>query len=160
MATMQSDMPSAPSGKGELKVAVPEGWIAKPKGPMLDAEFALPKVEGDENDGRLTVMKARGSIEDNIQRWRDQFEKLEEQPVEEISVSGTKVTLVDFSGTYSERRRMMGAATSRPGYRMLAAIIPLSDGFLFVKGYGPENTMAKYAEDFRAFVETLASPGE
>ncbi|MBC8871448.1 MAG: hypothetical protein H8E44_18650 [Planctomycetes bacterium] len=56
------------------------------KSAMIQAEFALPKAEGDVRDGRLTVVKAGGSIDANIRRWRHQFEELKEKPVEEIDV--------------------------------------------------------------------------
>ena len=151
-------MPPMAPARVEMKVTAPEGWKAvQPRSRMIQAEFALPKAENDEADGRLTVTVAGGSIEANVDRWRGQFEDLEEKPVEEIDVSGTKVTLVDFSGTYNERRGMMGPVTPRSGYRMLGAIIALPDEMVFVKGYGPQATMAQYVEDFRAFVESLAS---
>jgi hypothetical protein len=161
MSAMQGGMPAMPPAGGGIKIATPEGWnVVQPKSSMIQAEFALPKAEGDEDDGRLTVMMAGGSIEANVQRWRDQFEELVDRPVEEIDVSGTKATLVDLSGTYNDQRGMMGPTTKRPGYRMLAAIIETPKGMLFVKGYGPANTMAKHADDFRAFVESLAAPAD
>ena len=160
MSAMPGGMPAmsmSAAGRG-LKVTAPEEWVVvQPKVSMIQAEFALPKVEGDENDGRLTVMAAGGSVKMNVDRWRSQFADLKDKPTEEIDVSGTKVTLVDLSGTFNEQRGM-GPVTQRPAYRMLAAILETPDGLLFVKGYGPENTMAKYAEDFRPFVESLASP--
>ncbi len=161
MSAMQGGVPAMPPASGKLKVNAPGPWTTvQPKSSMIQAEFALPKVEGDESDGRLTVMMAGGSIDANVQRWRGQFEELEDKPVEEIDVSGTKVTLVDFGGTFNERRGMMGPVTKRPDYRMLAAIVVMPNGSLFVKAYGPKNTMALHAKDFRAFVESLASPGD
>lgn len=161
MSAMQGGMPAMPPARKELKVKAPEAWkVVQPKSGMIQAEFALPKADGDENDGRLTLMMAGGTVDMNVERWRGQFEELEDKPVEELDVAGTKVSLVDLSGTFNERRGMMGPVTKRPGYRMLAAIIATPDGMLFVKGYGPKNTMAKYAEDFRAFVESLAAPAE
>ena len=135
----------------------PEGWrVVKPRSVMIQAEFALPKAEGDAREGRLTVVKAGGSVDLNIKRWRHQFEELKEKPVEKTDVSGTEVTLVDFSGTYKERQVGGGAVDRRPGYRMLGAILSKPDGLWFVKGYGPEKTMARHEEAFRAFVEALA----
>lgn len=138
----------------------PEGWrVVKPRSIVIQAEFALPKAEGDDRDGRLTVVKAGGSVDANIERWRHQFEELKEKPVEEIDVSGTEVTVVDCGGTYKERQVGGRAVARRPGYRMLGAILSKPDGLWFVKGYGPEKTMARHEETFRAFVETLAATG-
>jgi hypothetical protein len=58
----------------KLSFEVPEGWQTKPaSSSFVLAEFVLPKAEGDDADGRLTVSAAGGSIEANIDRWRDQF---------------------------------------------------------------------------------------
>jgi len=149
------------SGGGDLELTVPEGWVAvKPRISMIQAEFALPKVEGDENDGRLTVMRAGGTVEDNVKRWRGQFQELQANEVEEIDVAGTPVTLVDLSGTYNDQRGPMAPAEIRPGYRMLAAIISAGDGLLFLKAYGPAKTMEKHAADFRGFVESAVPASE
>ncbi|NLS92491.1 MAG: hypothetical protein GXX96_10045 [Planctomycetaceae bacterium] len=163
VSAAEGGMPSAPPASNSLQLKVPDGWKAvEPRDGIIraDLEFALPKAEGDKDDGRLTVMAARGSIEMNIERWRGQFEDLEDKPVEQLDLSGTKVTLVDFSGTYNEQQAMMGPVVKRPGYRMLAAIIEKPEGMLFVKGYGPVNTMAAHADEFRAFVESLATSAE
>ncbi len=158
---MPQGIPDTARRGREPKITAPEGWdVVQPRIAMLQAEFALPKAEGDERNGRLTVMRAGGSIEANIQRWRGQFEELEDKPVEEIDVSGIKVTLVDFSGTYREQRGIMGPVAERPGYRMSAAIISTPEGLLFVKGYGPAKTMARHGDTFRTFVESLALSGE
>lgn len=144
----------------EQKLPVPESWVpVQPASRMIQAEFALPKAEGDENDGRLTIMMAGGTVDANVKRWRGQFEDLEEKPLETLDLSGMKTTLVDFSGTFNESRGMMGPVTKRPGYRMLGAIMEVpSGGMLFVKAYGPKNTMAAHAKEFRKFVESLAAP--
>ncbi len=161
VSAAEGGMPSAPPSDNSLQLKVPDGWKAvQPRNEMIQAEFALPKAEGDEDDGRLTVTWARGSIQMNIDRWRGQFEQLEDKPVEHLDLSGTKVTVVDFSGNYNEQQVMMGPVTKRPGYRMLAAIIEKAEGMLFVKGYGPANTMAAHADEFRGFVESLAASAE
>lgn len=133
-------------------------WVAvEPRSALIQAEFTLPKAEGDERNGRLTVLKAGGTVAANIERWRHQFEELKEKPVEELHVSGTKVTLVDLSGTYKEYRGVRQPVIKRTGYRMLGAIISKPDGLWFVKGYGPEKTMARHADAFRAWVKARAA---
>lgn len=133
-------------------------WLSvRPRSVVIEAEFALAKAEGDERDGRLTVVKAGGTIAANIERWRYQFEQLKEKPVEEIDVSGTKVTLVDLSGTYKEYGGIGKSVIKRTGYRMLGAIISKPDGLWFVKGYGPEKTMPRHVDAFRAWVKSRAA---
>ena len=48
----------------------------------------------------------------------------------------------------------------REGYRMIGAIIPVGTQLHFVKAYGPKATMANHADEFRTYVEALASPSE
>jgi hypothetical protein len=118
-----------------LVFAVPEGWQRKPASSgFVLAEFALPKAEGDEADGRLTVSVAGGSIEANIDRWREQFGNNPERAEEgRKEIGGLSVTIVDFSGEFNDQRGPFAPATRRSGYRMLAAIIPVDGELHFVK---------------------------
>ena len=78
-----SPLPTAHDQPGEQKTTVelkaisltaPRDWVRKPtSSDFVLAEFTLPRVEGDDWDGRLTVSTAGGDIEANIQRWRSQF---------------------------------------------------------------------------------------
>ena len=138
----------------QVVFTIPADWNSKPAASgFVLAEFELPTAEGDEDSGRLTVSTAGGSIEDNIQRWRDQFGgKPESASEKEQEVNGLKVTLVDFSGEYKDQRGPFAPATQRPGYRMLAAIIPVSGELHFVKAVGPAATMEKHADAFQAFI--------
>jgi len=120
------------------------------------AEFALPRAEGDSADGRLTVSVARGSLKDNIERWRGQFGgKPEKESQETIKVEGIDVTLVDFSGTYQDQMGPFAPGVDRSNYRMLGAIFELGGELHFLKAYGPAKTMEARAPEFRAFVQSL-----
>jgi len=140
-----------------LSFNIPEGWQRKaPSSTFVLAEFALPKAAGDEADGRLTVSVAGGSIEANIDRWRDQFGGKPAKATEEKKgIRGLEVALVDFTGEFSDQRGPFAPATKRSGYRMLAAIIPVEGELHFVKAVGPEATMAAHADKFRAFIESV-----
>ena len=119
-------------------------------------EFSLPKAEGDADDGRLTVSTAGGALEDNLNRWKGQFGgKPDKESQETLDVGDVKVTWVDYSGTFSDQRGPFAPATPKPGYRMLGAVIPLGDQLFFVKGYGPEKTVASHAEKIRGFIQSL-----
>ena len=143
---------------GSLTLTAPPGWPRKqPKSNKIQAEYALPKAEGDKRDGRLTLSLAGGSIEDNIERWKGQFggnpekSKQEEMKVSGISVT-LSVTLVDFSGDFNDG--MGGSGVEQPGYRMIAAIVPVGKQLHFVKAYGPEKTMEAQAEKIKAFIRS------
>ena len=140
-----------------LHLSAPEKWVRKqPRSSMLIAEFALPKAEGDAQDGRLTVSSAGGSVKDNIDRWRTQFVgKPQKETKDEVELGGVTVTVVDFTGKFSDQAGPFAPGVEREGYRMLGAIIPVKGQLYFVKAYGPEKTMDAQGEAFRAFLKTL-----
>jgi hypothetical protein len=158
---------SAPAGEiieardveiGAAVLTAPDEWVRrKPNSVFLLTEFTLPKVEGDSADGRLTVSSAMGSIEDNINRWRGQFGgKPEKENQETLTVGDTQITWVDFTGAFADG---FASATPKPGYRMLAAVIPVAGQQFFIKGYGPEKTVAANADRIRAFVQSVRAKG-
>jgi hypothetical protein len=147
---------------GKIHLTAPKSWEQRePRMPgFILAEFALPKVAGDADNGRLTISAAQGGVQGNIERWRKQFGgKPEKESTEKMEVAGVAITLVDFSGTFQDQRggMMMGGETvERPGYRMLGAIIDVGEEQLyFVKAYGPAKTMAAHADEFRALLRSL-----
>ena len=142
---------------GTIRLSAPDDWVRKsPRSGFVLAEFSLPRTDPDNEDGRLTVSVAGGSIEANVERWRNQFgEESNGNSQQEIEIAGIRVTLVDFSGTFKDQPGPLAPAVERQGYRMLGAIIPVGGQLHFVKGYGPEKTMAKHADEFHAFLQTL-----
>ena len=59
---------------GKIHFHVPTAWQAKqPRVRMIEREFSISPAEGDEAAGRLTVMCAMGTVEQNVQRWIGQF---------------------------------------------------------------------------------------
>lgn len=162
------DKPAADAGsislnEGAVKMAVPKGWEKKqPRTRIVDFEFAVPAVEGDEIDGRVTVMGAGGSVEANIDRWIGQFSQPDNKPTtertkkEELKVAGQTVHVVDISGIFKDQRGPFAPATLRRNYRMLGAIVVTDkQGQYFVKMYGPEKTIAANEKAFNEMVKSL-----
>ncbi len=158
---------SAPAGEiieardveiGAAVLTAPDEWVRrKPTSMFLLTEFTLPKADSDTADGRLTVSSAMGSIEDNINRWRGQFGgKPEKENQETIKVGDTEIIWVDFSGSFADG---FASPTAKPGYRMVAAVIPVAGQQFFIKGTGPEKTVAAHADRIRAFVQSVQVKG-
>lgn len=136
-----------------------------PRSRMLEAELQIPRVGEDDQDGRLTIMGAGGSIEANIDRWRAQFtqpdgsDTKEKTKVEKKTIAGQTVNIVDITGTFLDA--VGGPFSGQPkverkNYRMLAAIIETQeDGNYFVKLYGPKATIDKNADHFQAMIKSL-----
>jgi hypothetical protein len=144
---------------GPFKWTVPKTWVRKSPGMMVMAEFSVPHADGDKDNARLTVSEAKGSLEGNIDRWKNiQFSKLDKQSRESFDVSGFKVTLVDYSGAYVGMQ-MPGAAPAAPhsDFRMIGAVIeiPGQSDMVFIKCYGPEKTMAARADEVKAFIRSM-----
>jgi hypothetical protein len=148
---------------GKLTLTAPADWKKQqPSVRIIEAEFAIPAVPGDKNDGRLTIMAAGGGVEANIDRWIGQFSQpdgkstKDQTKTDKITVAGQDVHLVDISGTYKDQRGPFAPAQTYENYRMLAAIISTKDaGRYFLKLYGPKETIAANEKAFRRLVESL-----
>jgi hypothetical protein len=142
---------------GKITMKSPAGWLRRqPRVRIIDAEFAVPPVEGDENDGRATIMAAGGSVQANIDRWKAQFTKVERSLTEKKTIAGQEVHVVDLAGVYNDQRGPFAPAESREGYRMLGAIIATKEyGKYFVKFYGPAATVAANEKAFYALLDSL-----
>jgi hypothetical protein len=150
-------LPGGEMDLGAIRLTAPKTWVRKP--PLVNfilAEFSLPRAEGDPADARLTVTIAGGTIDENVSRWRQQFgEKPEKEAKEQVEVGGTRVSVVDFAGTYHDQRGPMAPAAECPGYRMLGAIFEAGGQMHFIKCSGPAKTVSAHAAEFRSFLESL-----
>jgi hypothetical protein len=151
----------------QLQLTAPKDWVRKqPKFNMIEHEFAAP-LEGQEIDGRITIMGSGGEIQQNIDRWSGQFsqpdgkDSKDATKVTKKTVNGIEIHVVDISGTYKDApagpfNPNGGKAVSREDYRMLGAIIVAPKiGNYFVKFYGPAKTVAKYEADFGKMLDGL-----
>jgi hypothetical protein len=148
---------------GKLQLKAPASWVRKkPQTMIVEYELAIPAVEPDTADGRMTVMAAGGGVEANIDRWYSQFTQpdggatRDRAKAKKIKVAGEDVHLVDVSGTFKDQRGPMTPAVERPKYRMLAAIIATkSSGNYFIKFYGPERTVTENEKPFLSMIDRL-----
>lgn len=158
---------SAPTNNSGVQYQAPDGWIkVQPSSSMRQAQFRLPRAEGDSEDGEMVAFyfgpNQGGSVEANVSRWIGQFSKSDGSPVgdqaqvEKRQVNGNSVTVVDVSGTYTgSSGPMMQGGPAKPDFRMLAAIIETSQGPWFFKLTGPKRTIDKWEASFDEFVNSL-----
>jgi len=157
--------------KAPLKFAVADGnlmfettgdWQSvKPKSRMLEFEIKVPKVEGDETDGRLTVMGAGGSIAANIQRWEGQFSQADgsatKAKTEELTIDQMKITMVDVEGAFTQTMGgpfSGGKKVKLEDQRMLSAIIQTpKNGNYFIKLVGPAATIKANEDEFKKMIK-------
>jgi hypothetical protein len=139
-----------------ITLAAPAKWESKsPESSIITAELVLPRADGDDADGRLTISTAGGTVEANIDRWKGQFApQPQNASQEEIDVAGLKITVVDFSGDFNDQRGPFAPPVKRSGYRMIAAIIPDNGQLHFIKATGPQKTIAANADAIQAFIRS------
>jgi hypothetical protein len=156
---------------GAFTLAAPAGWErVQPKSNIVETEFAIPGAQAETPPGRMTVMGAGGSVQDNLDRWYGQFSQpdggatKDKAATKKLEVAGCTVTLVDVAGTYQDKPMgpfAGGKVVERPDYRMLAAIIEApGKGRQFLKFYGPAPTVSAHADGFRAMVEGIVATGK
>lgn len=154
---------------GPFTLEVPSGWVEQtPRSRMRRAQFALPRADGDSEDGELTVfyfgMGQGGSTDANISRWIGQVgqpdgsSSRDKAKIRQSQVSGFRMTEVDVSGTL-KASNMPGAPQrpAREGYRLLGAVLEGPQGPWFFKLVGPEKTISRWADSFRQFIASAKS---
>jgi hypothetical protein len=140
-----------------ITLTAPAKWKrTKPASSYYMAEFALPHVDKDTEDGRLMVSVGSGPIESNLDIFKGEFDTAGENvKQEQKEIAGVQVTLVDVSGAYTGQHSQSSAAATLPGYRMIVAVIPIGDQLHFVKAVGPQQTIAANVEAINTFVRSV-----
>jgi len=146
----QEPSPAANSGP-RLAWDTPPGWKETPH-PMRDVSLSF----GD--GGECSVVRAGGSLVDNVNRWRKQMglEAISEQDAASLptrSLFGGPGVLVELDGSY----QAMGTPSATPGYRMIGVILPVpsANSAIFVKMVGPRALVEGNEAAFEAFCDSL-----
>jgi hypothetical protein len=88
----------------------------------------------------MSVARAGGTTEANIQRWLTQFDATAPATRDEKTIHGLRVTTVHLAGTFKGSAMMMGNQTpeAHPGWALLGAIVETSgSSAYFFKMVGP-----------------------
>ena len=160
-----SSAATVPAAKG-LKFTAPSGWISEaPSSSMRQAQYRLPRTEGDSEDAELVVFYFQGGgggVQANIDRWIGQFTKPDGSPANDVAkvarkdVHGIPVTIVDVSGTFGGGMGPMGQSEApKTNYRMLGAVAEAGNGPWFFKLTGPARTVGKWEPSFETFVDSI-----
>jgi hypothetical protein len=146
-----------------IRFIVPASWRkVKPQTNIVEAEFELPHVEGDEHDGRLTLMFSGGDPQEVIANRTAEFLHDPDHPpkVESLRAGDATGSWVDLRGEW--KGPAFRPVEPRPEYRMLLVIIPFTaHSSFYAKLTGPRETIAVRENEFREFVESaqITPPG-
>jgi len=132
----------------------PSGWERIPNpNPMRIATYRIPGARGGD-PAELTVVRAGGTLEANVQRWLGEFDDMGKETRTEMTVSGMKVTLVETSGTYLGTS--MGPSSMRhAGWALLSAIVETPGPHYFFKMLGPQATVAAARPSLEALLNGI-----
>jgi len=135
---------------------VPETWQSlASSSPMRIATYHPPATNGAEA-AEMSVSRAGGTTDANIERWRGQFEGAGPEKRAERSVRGLKVTVVEIGGTYLGGNMMPGApSTPHKGWTLLAAIVDTRGSPYFFKLVGPAASVLGARAGFDALIESI-----
>jgi hypothetical protein len=124
---------------------------------MRLATYDVTDSAGGER-AEVSVSRAGGSTDANIQRWQGQFVDAPEGRRAEKNVRGLPVTLVEINGTYSSGGMMPGSAPAspHPGWSLVAAIVQTSATSYFFKMIGPAAKVRAARASFDALVDSLS----
>jgi hypothetical protein len=121
----QSSLPPASSEPPAITWQKPAAWseVANASSMRL-ATYRVPRASGDDADAEITVSRAGGSVDANIERWVGQFDQAGKDDRTVRTVHGLKVTVVEVGGTYVPGTMSSSAAPSRrSGSRLLGAVV-------------------------------------
>lgn len=145
----------------QLTFTAPGTWEkVKPRSRILEAELKVASTAEGEQDGRITMMRAGGSIPENIARWEGQFTGAEDAVTKTEEIAGKTVHFVDITGTFQDSMGRGpfagGKKVSRENYRMSAAIVETGElGNYFFKFIGPKSVIDPNADAFKEMIRGM-----
>ena len=138
----------------DLTLVVPESWKQQqPSNRLRLTQFLVPANTAGVDDSEVVVFPPLlGSIEQNIQRWIDQFASDGRQfkAVQGEAPQG-KYILVELTGTYNkpDGPPVLGKTVPTPGYSMIGVILTAEKGNYFLKLVGPAESVKTELAAFR-----------
>jgi hypothetical protein len=135
----------------------PANWAKVPNpNAMRLATYHVAPAAGARDEAELTVVRAGGSTEANLERWIAQFENPEGIVRDKRVVHGLTIATLELRGTF--RGGGMGAAGSndpKSGWMLKGAVVETPDGPYFFKLTGPSASVVAARAGFDALVDSI-----
>jgi len=144
-----------------LRWTAPARWQLAPRGSeMRLATYRIPRAPGDATDADLSIARAGGSVDANVERWIGQFDVASQATARRTArkVGLLDVVVVDVRGTYLGGMGM--DHRSQPGWMLLGAIVATPGMPVFIKLTGPEKSVAAARREFDGFIDGLRQDGD
>jgi hypothetical protein len=155
--------PAAPDDfPAAITWTAPGAWKTMPSSSAMRlATYRIPRAPGETEDTELTVVRAGGSTDANIERWLGQFDDRGKDTRTIKTIHGMTATVVEVHGTFLGGGMSMGATeSSRTGWALLAAIVETPGSPYFFKMTGPTKSVTAARPAFDALLASItpASP--
>jgi hypothetical protein len=158
-------LPDGRLALGPFSLVAPADWTPKPiTSSMRAADFVLPAKPGGEAELIVYYFGTggAGSVEDNVNRWVDQFAQPDGKKsrdvakIEKVKFGGQDATYISLAGRFVAQAMPGGAqAVDKPDQALLAAIVDSPQGPYYFKLVGAKPTIDASAKAFRAMLESL-----
>ncbi|HEY3820316.1 MAG TPA: hypothetical protein VGL81_24295 [Polyangiaceae bacterium] len=133
----------------------PAGWRSAPNPNAMRLATFRPVTDSSDAP-EISVARAGGTTEANIQRWLAQFDDTGAESRKVTKVHGLDVTVVEVSGTYMGGSMMPGLQTlSHPGWTLVGAIVTTDGSPYFFKLLGPTTQVHAARGSFDALVASI-----
>lgn len=97
-----------------------------------------------------------GGVDANLERWKGEFQPLDQHAVEKRKPGGIEITRIVARGTYvAHSMRGQGTAGERPRWVLLGAIARGPSGDVFFKLTGPAATVDAAAPEFDHMLDSM-----
>lgn len=157
----QPDDPTVAAFLG-LEAPKPASWQWQPpRNAMITTNYTVP-APADVENARAAHLNVYffgegmgGPIQDNVDRWKNQFRSADgyevEPIVDEFEIDSMPVTFVELEGEWMQ----MGASWYTPNQLFLAAIIDAPAGRIFIRFAGDQKTIEHNRDSFMEMVHGL-----
>jgi len=154
---------------GGLKSKAPAGWtMQNPSNKLRLHQFVIPKADGDSENAELVIFSfggGGGSNEDNIKRWKAQFNPPKGKTIDEATKTdkfkvgtGADVLYVDIEGTFKYKfppADPNAKETLKENYRRINLIFDTDKGPFFITLTGPAKTVERNKAAFDGWVKAF-----
>jgi hypothetical protein len=147
----QASLPRAASDPPALVWKMPAAWQEAPNpNAMRLATYRAP------GGVEITISRAGGATEANIERWIAQFDSAGRDGRVEKTVRGLHVVTVDVAGTYVGGGMATGApAEPKPDWAMVGSIVESRSPSYFFKMTGPAAAVRQARPVFDRFIDNV-----
>ena len=161
----QVKAPDPTSGRGTRGIVwkAPAGWVEEtPSSALRRGQYRVPGPGGDAELAIFYFGAGQGGDPTaNAQRWAQQFKQpdggdpVEVMKTQTLDLGGTKVLLVETTGTYLNTAMNPADIGEKPNYALLGAVVPGPDANWFFKMTGPQPTVKAQRDKFLQLLQSI-----